>query len=340
MAARIVTGLDIGSFTTKAVVLNHDKKIRLLGFGSVRSAVPGLLSDNDLDLEKVAASIKSLLSSLQAPTDKVVAALPESKVFSRVIKELPFLTDEELNSAIRYSCEEFVPLPIDQVDLFWQVLVRDKSTNKTEVLVIAVPKRVMQKYLKIFELAQVKLLALETEMIASVRVMVASNINVPSLLLQFGATTTDMAVVVNGLIVLTRSIATGSQTLSRALGSYLNLQPLQAEEYKKVYGLLPDQMQGKVFEVLKPLVEVIAVEIERSIQSFQSKNPQSPIKRLVLSGGGAKLPGLVVYLANRLGLEAQEADPWGFLDKDPSIASRVTTDPAYTVAVGLAMRNE
>ncbi|OGE25626.1 hypothetical protein A3C32_02980 [Candidatus Daviesbacteria bacterium RIFCSPHIGHO2_02_FULL_41_14] len=340
MSAQLVTGLDIGSSVIKVVVIRHDKKPHLMGFGSVKTPTPGLSSDNDLDIEAVATAVHGLLSSLDVPLDSVVAALPESKLFSRIISELPLLSDDELASAIKYSAEEFVPLPIDQVELYWQVIERSKERNQTVVLAIAVPKRIQEKYLKVLEMAQVKLRALETEMIAATRVLISNNLAVPTLLIEFGASSTDMAVVSNGVILLTRSIATGGLTLTRALSSYLNLQPLQAEEYKKVYGVLENELQGKVAITLKPLINIISTEAQRTIQSFESKHPQSLIKRVVLSGGGAKLPGLMVYLAGRLGLEAQEADPWGFLEKDPSIASRVATDPSYTIAVGLALRNE
>lgn len=341
MSAQTVTGVDIGVFTIKAVVLQHGgKQPRLLSFGSVKTPQPGLVSDNEIDLENVGGTIKSLLSSLKAPQNSVVVSLPESKIYSRVISDLPFLTDEEIQSGIKYSVEEFVPLPADQVELHWQVIIRSKEKNQTVVLVIAVPKKVQQKYLKILDLAGVKPRAIETEMIAATRLLIPSFVGVSTLVVQLGAGSTDLAVIVNGVIMLTRSIATGGLSLTRALSQNLNLQPLQAEEYKKVYGILPNQMEGKIQQALTPLIETIATEAERMVQSYLAKNPNTGVKRLVLIGGGAKLPGLVTYLANRLSLEAQEADPWGPLEKDPSIAAKLTVDPAYTVAVGLALRDE
>lgn len=341
MANLTVTGLDLGIFTIKAVVLQHGGKLpKLLSFGSVKTPQPGLISDNEIDLENVGGTIKSLLSSLKAPVNNVVVSLPESKIYSRVISDLPFLTDEEIGSGIKYSVEEFVPLPAESVELHWQVIARSKEKNQTMVLVIAVPKKVQVKYLKVLELAGIKPKAIETEMIAATRVLISSFVGVSTLVIQLGAGSTDLAVVANGVIILTRSITTGGLSLTRALAQNLNLQPLQAEEYKKVYGLLPDQLEGKIRQVLTPLIEIIATEAERTIQSYSAKNPNSGVKRLVLIGGGAKLPGLISYLANRLNLESQEADPWGGLEKDPSIASKLTVDPSYTVAVGLALRDE
>lgn len=337
----LVTGLDIGTHTIKAVVLSHrEKNPKLISLGSVPSPQPGLLSDSDVDLEHTATTIKELLNSVKAPADSVVISLPEAKVFTRVVSDLPFLTDEELSSSIKYSAEEFVPIPVDQVNLFWQILERSKEEGKTVVFVVASPKTVINKYIKVLEMAGFKPMALETDLIAAARSLTENNPNTPlSLLIDFGSSSTDFAVVNKGLVILTRSIATGGAALTRAIAQYLNFEVLQAEEYKKVYGLLENQLEGKIHLAIKPLVDIIISEARRTLQAYQSKNPQSIIKRIILSGEGAKMPGLVVYIASEIGLETQEADPWYQIQKDEEIIKKLSADaPSYSVAVGLALR--
>ncbi|RJP46030.1 MAG: type IV pilus assembly protein PilM [Armatimonadetes bacterium] len=343
MSNNLITGIDIGTSSVKAVTLSvKNNQPKVISFGSVVSPQPGMSSETDMDLEAEAKVIKNLLFSMHAPADSVVVALPESKVFTRVIDDLPFLSDEELASAIRYSAEEFVPLPVDQVNLYWQVIARSKPQNRTVVFVVASPKNTVKKYLKVLEFAGLKPLALETELIAATRSLVGGNPFSPtSLIIQFGANSTDFAVVAKGIILLTRSIGTGGVALTRAIAQYLNFELTQAEEYKKVYGLLEDQLEGKIFQIIRPLIDVVVSEARRVIQSFQAKSPDNPIKRVVLTGGGAKLPGLVIYLANNLGLEIQEADPWYFIEKSPALQAKLPANSAsYTVAVGLAMRGE
>lgn len=343
MAAEYVVGLDIGSSFIKAVVLSHKGSVpSLVSFGSIAAPQPGITSDNQADLEMEARAVKTLIASVKSPTSSVVIALPESKIFTRVIEDLPFLSDEELASAIRYSAEEFVPLPTDQVNLYWQVINRSKQQNYTMVFVIASPKNTVNKYLKVLDLAGLKPAALETELIAATRALVGNNQFAPTtLIVNFGAGSTDFAVVSKGTIQLTRSIGTGGLALTRAISQYLNFEPMQAEEYKKVYGLLEDQLGGKIYQVLKPLIDVIASEAQRVVQAYQAKNPQNHIKRVVLAGGGAKLPGLVIYLAGVLGLEIQEADPWYFIEKDNSVLPKQLSEAIqYTIAVGLALRSE
>lgn len=344
--SKISVGLDIGYSSIKVVVLSKDQKaFKLISLGSIPCPQPGMLSDADSDLEAVGNAIKSLLSATAAAGKEVVAALPESKVFTRVIDDLPYLSDNELSSAIRYAAEEFIPMPLIDVNLNWQVLARSEEKGKetkTIVLVVATPKNVVAKYIKILELAGVKPRALETEIIAVTRALVGNNPFSPStLIVQLGATTTDFAAVSKGLIWLTRSISTGGMALTRTLAQHFNFEINQAEEYKKVYGMLEDQLEGKVYEVLKPVLDIIVGESKRVIQAFEAKYPQNPIKRVVLSGGGAKMPGAVIYFANNLGLEVQEADPWYSIAKEKSIQPKLSQDgSSYSVAVGLALREE
>jgi type IV pilus assembly protein PilM len=337
-------GLDIGLSSIKVVALDHHKKPpKLVSLGSIAAPTPGMSSEADLDLEAVANSIKKLLSATKIEEKEIIAALPESKVFTRVIDDLPYLSDSELPSAIKYASEEFIPMSIAEVSLNWQILYRDKENKgRTIAFVVASPKNIVNKYLKVFSMVGLKPKALETEIIAATRALVGNNAFSPTtLVIQMGSTTTDFAVVSQGIILLTRSISTGGAALSRAIAQQFNFENSQAEEYKKVYGLLPDQLEGQVFKTLKPVIDIIFDETKRVLQAFQVKNSSNPIKRIVLSGGGAKLPGIVIYFANGLGLEVQEADPWYAVAKDKSINTQLTQEaPLYSVAAGLALRED
>lgn len=343
---KISVGLDIGTSSIKVVSLERDKEIfKLVSLGTIASPQPGMVSDSDTDLEALANALKKLLAATKIEPKKLVVALPESRVFTRVIDDLPFLTDNELASAIRYAAEEFIPMSLADVNLNWQVLVRSDSKEKdarTIVLVIASPKHAVSKYLKVLSLAGLMPTALETELIAITRSLVGNNPFSPTtLIIQLGATTTDFAAVSRGLIWFTRSISTGGMALTRALAQHFNFEVNQAEQYKKIYGLTEEQLEGKVYEALKPIIDIIASEGKRVIQAFEAKYPQNPIKRVVVSGGGAKMPGLVVYLANTLGLEVQEADPWYSIAREKSSTIKLSQDaPSYAVAVGLALRED
>lgn len=342
MAAQTILGLDIGSSNIRAVVLDNSKQPpRLISLGKIASPAPGINSEADFDIESLAQTIKLLVTEIKSPTKDTVISLPESKIFTRVIYDLPFLTNEELSHAMRFAAEEFVPMPIQDVNLNYQILYRSAQkgpNSRTVVLIIATPKLLLDKYLKILTLAELKPLAIETELIAASRSLVTySDYSPTTLILQMSNTTTDYAIVSGGLILLTRSISTGSTALTRAIAQSFGFEFAQAEEYKKVYGLNESQLEGKLFSVLRPLVNIIVAETRKVIQSFETLNPSNPIKRVVLSGGGASLPGLVIYMANSLALEVQEADPWASVAHSSEFNQKLASDASsFSVAVGLA----
>ncbi len=344
MAAKFVTGIDIGLSSIKAVTLSHkESPQKLISFGSVASPQPGIISDSDLDLEAVGTAVKNLVEELDPPTKDVIIALPESRIFTRVVYDLPYLSNDELAQAIKYATEEFVPMNIEQVNLNYQIIYRSPQKApdaRTVVFIVASPKNVIDKYLKVLSVTDLKPLAIETELIGSVRSLISFNPqSPPTLLIQLGALTTDFATVSEGFILLTRSIATGGIAMSRALSQSLNFEPLQAEEYKKTYGILENQLEGKLFQILKPIIDVIVAEARKVIQAHEAQNPTREIKRVVLTGGGAQMPGLVIYIATNLGLEVQEGDPFLSLSVDPSIKKKLSSSSSmYSVAAGLAMR--
>lgn len=346
MAAQVKIGLDIGYSSIKAVVLSHkESPPRLISLGHIVSPQPGIMSEADLDLQAVSQAIKSLVAEINPQTKDVIIALPETKIFTRVVYDLPFLTDEELSQAIRYAAEEFVPMPIPEVNLYYQIIFRSpkkEAGSRTVVFVIASPKTTIEKYLRVMQQADLNVVAIETEMIAAARALVSFNNYSPTtLVVQMGSSNTDFAIVSDGLILLTRSIATGGAALTRAISQSFNFEVVQAEEYKKVYGLVEDQLEGKLFKTLAPVVDVVANEAKRVIMAHETQNRQRPVKRVVLNGGGAHLPGLVSYFTNFLGLEVQEADPWTAINLDPDMKAKLSSEGAfYSVAVGLAMKQD
>lgn len=345
MSAQNRVGIDIGLSSIKLAVLSKNQnEVRLLSLGHIPSPSPGIISESDLDLEAVSASIRKLYQEIDPPTRDVAVALPESKIFTRVIYDLPYLNDDELAQAIRYAAEEFVPMPMKDVNLYYQVIFRSpkkEPNSRTVVFVVASPKTLIDKYLKVLQQANLRVVAVETEVIATARSLVTFNSYSPTtLIIQLGASNTDYAVISEGLILLTRSIATGGNALTRLIAQNFNFEAVQAEEYKKVYGILEDQLEGKLFRTLKPITEVIVTEAKRVILAHEMQNRQRPVKRVVLTGGGARLPGVVRYFASFLGLEVAEADPWVAVEVEPNLKQKLATEaPFYSVAVGLALKD-
>jgi type IV pilus assembly protein PilM len=327
-------GLDIGSYSLKVAQVKREKTgtLRLLALGRVPSPPKGLLSEAEADLVEVAGAIKKLLSEAKISTRNVVAALPEAQTAAKTIT-VPKMNEDELLGALKFEAEALVPFPIEEANLDFQIT--STNQNQMEVLLVAAPKRLAEKYLKIFSLAGLNPLALETEMIALVRAIVPAEFP-PCLLIDFGAKTCDLGVVTKGTIRLVRSIPTAGEAFTRALATTLALEEPQAEEYKKTFGLT-EEFEGKIQQSLLPILEVVTAEMRKAVQ-FASQEEGKTIKKVILSGGSAGLPAMATVLTQKLGLEVAIADPFTrlvFERKDFSLAQE---GAIFSVALGLAER--
>ncbi len=113
----------------------------------------------------------------------------------------------------------------------------------------------------------------------------------------------------------------------------------QAEEYKRTYGFEENILEGKILSAIRPIFDTVIEEIKKSLNFYQNKYPEDSIKVISLCGGTAKLPGLVVYLTQNLGIETQIGNPWLTVGKDPNVFPMLDTEgPVFAIAVGLAMK--
>lgn len=346
MPAQNAFGLDIGSSTTKLIQLSTSgDKFDLIAHGIISSPPRALASEAIEDQEDLSEALKRLVDEARPSTKNVITALPESQIFTRVI-DMPLLSESELASALKWEAEQYVPLPLSDVELDWQILDQipgtDAKNSKMEILLVAAPKLLVEKYMKVLNMVGLNPLTLETEPIALNRSLLTSASSGPTtLIISFGASTTDVCIIRSGKLTFTRSIATGGIALSRAVAQDLGFELAQAEEYKKTYGLDASQLEGKVMQSIKPVFDVVVNEIRRALAYYLGKRPDDPIKRAVVTGGSAKMPGLVVYLANSLGVEVQIGNPWERVNLSTSNKQNlIDQSEEYATCVGLAMRED
>lgn len=336
-----VIGLDIGSHKIKLVELLSERAgKRLIAAGSIPTPPKALTSVLPADVEGVGIAVKRLIKDTGAKSRSVNMSFPESLVFTRVI-EVPALSQRELVSAIKWEAEQYVPLPLDQVNVDFTVLrdSKETGTNKMEVLLVAAPRALVEKYMTIMEAAEVSVISAETEIIATARALARTLGNLKNaMIVSLGAQTTDLAIVRLGILAYTRSISAGGEALSRALAQGLGFELMQAEEFKRTYGLEKDKLQGKIVAAIQPIMDTIIAEIKRAISYFQEKYKGEHIETVLLTGGTARLPGMVVYMAEQVGIEAQLANPWLGIAKEARFAAVEPEGTSYTVAIGLALR--
>jgi len=334
-------GLDIGSNSIKIIQFQKDKNLfRLVAAGLIKTPAVDLSFENQKDIVLIAEAIKKLKDESKVTTKNIVTAVPERSVFSRII-EVPKMSDSELSSAIPWEAENVVPMPISEVNLDWEIIPDEESdnNNKFKVLLVAVPSVLVNRYLKIIKMADLMPVTIEAESLSVIRCLRPLFNQGNMVILNMGARSLDIILVSHGNFFLTRQLPSAGEGITRAVSNSLGMDIATAEEYKKTYGLT-NQFEGKIFNVIEPILAVAANEINKMIRFYEEKVPE-PMKVVVLGGGTALLPGINEYFAKTLNLEVQTADPLALLVGNvPNLQALKKNSPLFTVACGLAIKGK
>ena len=339
-----VIGLNIGKRSFRAVELDFKKdKIILNNFGNYSNPKTFVDSNSEDDLKLVSQSLEQFFSEVGFTSSDVVTSINETNVFMRIIK-LPAMNDKELKSSIKFEAEQYIPLPLDQVNVSYQKLEQDFSDKgKMSVQIVAARKDIVEKYVEILRKAKLTPKAIEPETIALGRVL-GDTKESPSgtMILEMGYSNSLIVVCYGGFVRFTRAIPTGGDVITKTIMQTLALDHEQAEEYKKVYGLDDFQGEGKVAAAIKPVIDNLILEVQRAAVFFTNHNPSASIKRVVLSGGTALMPNLLSYIANKLDLEVMLANPLNNIEISPKLEKQkqiiIEEAPLYSSVIGLALR--
>ncbi len=331
-------GLDIGSTAIRLVQLKRGSAHpALVAYGSIPVPANLTASDAKIDQDKVSELIRQLVHENRISVKNVVAGLPSNKVFATVITT-PKIDNGQLAKAIRYQAEQYVPMALDQVKLDWAVIDQSKDGKLLEVLLVAAPNSVIEKYVGMLERAGLDPLALEANAMAATRALVAPG---PSavVVVDLGSLDSDISVVFNNAPRLIRSVAVGGATLVRAVAQNLGLDEVQATQFTYKFGLTQSKLEGQVFKSIKPTLDNLVSEVDKSVKYFAGRYPDVKLEKLVITGAAASLPELGAFLANSTALPVEFGNAWlnvsypmGLQDKLMSLSTE------YAAAVGLGAR--
>ncbi|HLN19046.1 MAG TPA: type IV pilus assembly protein PilM, partial [Patescibacteria group bacterium] len=333
--------IDICDLSIRILELEKNGSIdKIRSFGMV-NVPPGLIEDGRIvEKEKVTKIIQKAIKEVgpkKVSTNKVICSLPESKAFLRVIN-IPKVSEEEANEAVKWELEANIPLTTDQVYFDWQFL--DELGGKQRILTVAVAREIVDDITQVLSAAGLEVYGLELESISCARSLIPQKVDNKeiSIIVDIGSKKTSFIIVEGTTPYFTSSIPFSSQILSETIAGKLSVAREEAEKIGK--GLEFSIENNAVFNVIKPLFESLAVEIEKTAEFYKSMSKEAQdIGHIILCGSGANIKGIIPYLATRLNIDIIFGDPWinlkfgnnlPVIDHDNSLG--------FSTAVGLAMK--
>jgi len=359
-------GLDISDLSLKIVKLKKRGNFwGLVSFGEEKIE-PGIIKGGEIkDEKRLVEVIKEAIKKVKGKklkTNYVVASLPEEKAFLQII-QMPRLPEEDLKSAVIYEAENYIPTPIEEVYLDYQIVPPVYNhLDHFDILIAALPKKTIDPYLSSLKLAGLEPKVLEIESLAIARALIKNGITTqPILLIDLGATRTSFIIFSGQSLRFTTSIPVSSTSFSEIISKNLGVTLAEAERLKIKHGLeekikikIGDEKtnlkkeRGKIFEALIPALIDLIQQIKKYLDYYQThaSHEHLPpdgkgVSKILLCGGGANLKGLPELLSLKLKIPVEIGNPWvNILIKEKKEVPELSYEESlkYTTALGLALR--
>ena len=370
-------GLEIGTSALKVVELSGGTPPSLSTLAT-RPMPPGLVQDDQVvDAPGLAEEIKALFEEAGITKRFVVTAVSNRQAITRNI-QVPKMSLAELDEAIKWEAERYIPFPIDEVVLDYYVLDNPEDVEEggqLEVVIAAARLDMVTQQVDYLRLAGLEPVVVDVKPFSLLRSLRGSllgeHLNKTTLtgtgyteageigvVLEIAASNTTITLVRGERVLMNRNIGVSGDDFTAAVQRSFGLDFDSAEEVKLDYGTatIPTEDEeellnfdvkreqfspNRVYEALRPVLVDLTTEIRRSLEFFRVQAGDANINRVFITGGGAKLRGLPEAIGDALGFRVELGDPWLTVMVDPNRFDTqylLRVGPEFSIPLGLALR--
>lgn len=344
-----ILGIDISSTSIKLVELaKTDKGYRVESLAVEPLPANAVVEKNIQDVEAVGETLQKALKKSGSKCKFTAVAVAGSAVITKIITMPSTLTENDMEMQIELEADQYIPYPLEEINLDFQILGPTKGNPETvDVLLAASRSENVELRTAATSIAGLvtKIVDIEAYTIENAARLLAPNElrnadeEHPFVLavIDIGATMTSLNVMENGDLIYTREQAFGGKQLTEEIMRRYGLAYEEAGRLKKVGGL-PDNY---IPEVLEPFKETMAQQVSRFLQFFYTAGQHQTVSMIALAGGCAAIPGIDELIESTLGIKTIISNPFTNMELSSRVNAQALSNdaPALMIACGLAMRS-
>jgi type IV pilus assembly protein PilM len=338
-------GIDISSTSIKLLEFGRNgQRYQVESYGIEPVSSSSIIERNIVDVQLVGEAISRAVKRSGTRAQTAACAVSGSAVITKVISMPSNLSEDELETQIRFEADQYIPYPLEEVSLDFEVLgPAETDPDKVNVLLAASRSDNIEVRVAALEQGGLKPKIIDVEAFAlekGISFMMRKRGGVDRgdtiAVVDIGATLTSLNVLKDLKIIYTREQTFGGRQLTEEIQRRYGLAYEEAGLAKRRGGL-PDNY---VPEVLEPFKQTLALEVNRALQFFYASRQISTVDQIILAGGCASIPGIGELVETTTGIRTTIADPFADMDLSPRVqAQGLRNDaPALLIACGLALR--
>jgi type IV pilus assembly protein PilM len=339
-------GLDIGSKNIKVMQLEKSRHgANVIGYGDMSTDNKVISRGVITNTQAAAKQVDELLSSKlvgKLTTNRVVMSIPVAHVFTRVIT-LPQMTKKELQSAVELEVEQSVPLAPKNLYFDYDATAIPDSSDVL-VRTVASPRDIVDSYVSVCKLLRLELSLIQTNIEADAKLcQLYENVhkNMPYIVIDVGGHSIDVGLLDDTLRV-TGTVDVGGEDLTDSIAKAIGVSKKEAKILKVSHGLNTSKNQKKIKQAVAPQLDKVVKEIKRIEKFYLSRvRKDADLSQILITGGGANMPGLGDYLTDATRVPARVSAPWNNHISFGKLYKPGKEDlPSFLSAAGLSLADD
>lgn len=329
-------GLDIGASGVRAVEMGREHGAPVVRrYGEVELPFGAVRAGEVIDVPAVANALRELWATAKFESTRVRIGLANRRVVVRPV-EVPWMEIAELRKSLAFQVADSVPMPMDQALLDFhpiEEVVGDDGRRNLNILLVAAARDMVEMTIQPVRQAGLTPVVVDLAPFALLRSMTdIDHLGLQSdnaeAVVDIGAGVTNIIVHTGGVPRFVRILMTGGEELTEAVAERLGV-PLEAAEARKVGMSLTNSGSEAEDRALDGAAADLVDEISVSLNYYSSQPGAVRMERVLLTGGGSRLDGLVERLAAATRAPVEASAPLRFQEMRVSaLAAGLATSAA------------
>ncbi len=334
--------LDIDEKYTKVVDAKKAGDImEISALGKTETSELFYTSNLEKVIETQVTQIKKLVETLNITKKNVNLIIPDTLTYSQIVS-MPLLNEKELISAIKYQADQFIPMPIEETNIDIEVIEEDQKEKKALLLIVAAPKKIVERIQTTVELAGLNPESVENELSCNSRFMASFS---KYFLSQYKISQSKGIVIVNfdenstSLIYLSPEQFIVRESHHLSIGYQLFLKEAQVNtdtDIKKTAEILKtyDKKNTSPYPI-DTIVQPLVKELSNELKIFSEKyNPGT----ILFTNKIFLFPSLVTALSEEIPIPINILNPYPIIGKSQIVETYKNELPIFVPALGGNLR--
>jgi len=347
--AKARIGLDIGSTAVRAAEITAGGSPAVVRAAQVALPAGSVENGEVREPEAVSEALRELWQRGSFKSRQVWMGVGNQRVIVREIA-IPYMPEKELRASLGFQVQEFIPMSVDEAVLDFDPIgeFEQEGRRMLRMLLVAAQRAMVDQLVAAATGARLEPLGLDLIPFSLVRAVGHPDAGMDleeageEAIIDIGAHVTNIVVHARGTTRFVRILPSGGRDVTLAIARAAGLEDEVAERLKRGEAVEDMPSPDEVRPVAMTRGSAFVDEVRSSLEFYTAQARDARIGRVLVTGGGSKLPGLLDVMRERIPVPVEPAHVFERVTSQLSLSPEATAEaePVLTVAVGLALPGE